>query len=86
MRRLAAFILAIGVWQGRTAAAGNDRHEERILADVREAESLGLHGAPAVFINGRAIRGVHSWETYRQIAAAELAKKKQAARRRNARR
>jgi len=54
------------------------KYEDRIDADRKDAEALGVTGTPAVFINGRKILGAYPFETFKQIADDELAKKKHA--------
>jgi protein-disulfide isomerase len=56
------------------------RFKDRIDADRRAADAVGVIGTPSVFINGRKIAGAYPWETFKQIADAELAKRKVARR------
>ena len=37
---------------------------------------MGVNGTPAVFINGRKIKGAYPFETFKKIADEELKKKK----------
>lgn len=39
------------------ACVASRRHQERVAADVREADALDIRGTPAVFINGRLLNG-----------------------------
>jgi protein-disulfide isomerase len=52
------------------------KYEDWIDADRKDAEAAGVTGTPSVFINGRKIVGAYPFETFKQIADDELAKKK----------
>jgi protein-disulfide isomerase len=52
------------------------KYKEQIEAETKEGQAVGVNGTPAVFINGRKISGAYPWETFKKIAAEELAKKK----------
>jgi protein-disulfide isomerase len=52
------------------------RFKDLIDADRKDGDALGVTGTPAVFINGRKIAGAYPWETFKQIADAELAKRR----------
>jgi protein-disulfide isomerase len=54
------------------------KYQDAIDADRKDAEAAGVTGTPAVFINGRKIMGAYPFETFKQIADDELAKKKAA--------
>jgi protein-disulfide isomerase len=54
------------------------KYKDWIDADRKDAEAAGVTGTPAVFINGRKIMGAYPFETFKQIADDELAKKKAA--------
>ena len=46
-----------------------------IDATTKEGTTVGVTGTPAVFINGRKISGAYPFDTFKKIAAQELAKK-----------
>jgi protein-disulfide isomerase len=48
--------------------------KQRIDADMREAEKLGVAGTPAFFINGRYLSGAQPYESFQKIVDEELAK------------
>jgi protein-disulfide isomerase len=52
------------------------KFKDWIDADRRDGDAVGVTGTPVVFINGRKIAGAYPWETFKQIADTELAKKK----------
>lgn len=53
-------------------ARGDARVEQRIEADLAEAERLGVQGIPTFFINGREVVGARPVDAYRAIIDAEL--------------
>lgn len=55
---LAMSARAVGIDGGAfDTCVASRRHQERVAADVREAEALDVGGTPAVFINGRLLNG-----------------------------
>jgi protein-disulfide isomerase len=52
------------------------KYKDQIAADTKEGQAVGVNGTPAVFINGRKINGAYPWDTFKNIADDELAKKK----------
>jgi len=48
--------------------------KQRIEADTKEAEKLGVAGTPAFFINGRYLSGAQPYESFQKIVDEELAK------------
>ena len=46
---------------------------ESIAADFRDAQSLGIRGTPAFFINGRPLLGAREFEAFARIIDEELA-------------
>jgi protein-disulfide isomerase len=50
------------------------RWADRIEADVRDAETLGVNGTPAFFINGILVVGAQPLEVFKRTIDAELAK------------
>jgi protein-disulfide isomerase len=46
-----------------------------IEADKSEADSLGVTGTPAFFVNGRFLSGAKPFEDFAKVIDAELAKK-----------
>ena len=53
------------------------RHEEGIAADVAEGRRLGVRGTPALFINGRYLAGIQSFETLANLIDDELSRVKE---------
>jgi protein-disulfide isomerase len=49
--------------------------KERVDADIDEAESAGVSGTPAFFINGRPIDGAQPFSAFKAIIDEELARK-----------
>lgn len=53
----------------------NGDMEAEVKNDVKDANALGLSGAPAFFINGRLIKGAYPFETFKKVIDEELFKK-----------
>jgi protein-disulfide isomerase len=52
----------------------SDRHQEAIMADLREGSSFGVTGTPAFFVNGSFVSGAQPYSVFEQaIAAAQAA-------------
>ena len=51
------------------------KYTEDVKADARHAQSLGVTGTPAFFINGRFLNGAQPYEKFAQIIDEELALK-----------
>lgn len=58
----------------RTALDSADT-EAAIAADLKQGEALGVHGTPALFVNGRRIEGAQPLPIFRTIVKQELAKR-----------
>jgi len=43
-------------------------------SDTREAESLGVTGTPAFFVNGRFLSGAQPFESFKRLIDEELAR------------
>ncbi len=50
--------------------------KERIEADKRVADALGVSGTPAFFVNGRFLSGAQPFESFKELIDAELAQAK----------
>jgi protein-disulfide isomerase len=50
----------------------SDQHKARVSADANEAQSLGVTGTPAFFVNGRYLSGAQPFEKFAQLINAEL--------------
>jgi protein-disulfide isomerase len=48
--------------------------KERIEADKRVADGLGVSGTPAFFVNGRFLSGAQPFESFKEVIDAELAR------------
>jgi protein-disulfide isomerase len=57
-----------------TTCYDSETHRENIADDVVFAESLGVTGTPAFFINGRFVSGAQPYEVFAQIIDEELAR------------
>jgi protein-disulfide isomerase len=49
--------------------------KKKIDADLAEAQTLGINGTPAIFINGRHLAGAQPFEMFAKIIDEELAKR-----------
>jgi len=56
-----------------TACLEEQRHINSVAADAREAQSLGVRGTPAFFINGRPISGAQPYDVFANMIEEELA-------------
>ncbi len=52
------------------------KFEKQVDADLAEAQSYGVNGTPAFFINGRLISGAQPFAAFKTVIDEELAKKK----------
>jgi protein-disulfide isomerase len=52
------------------------KFEKLVDADMAEAQTYGINGAPAFFINGRLISGAQPFAAFKTVIDEELAKKK----------
>jgi protein-disulfide isomerase len=50
------------------------KYEKQIDADMKEAQSYGVSGTPAFFINGRLISGAQPFEAFKTVLDEELKK------------
>ncbi len=50
----------------------NERFVDKIARDYEDGNAYGVQGVPVVFINGRLVAGVQSYETYAYMIAEEL--------------
>jgi protein-disulfide isomerase len=50
----------------------NQTYVDAVVADYREAQSLGIRGTPAFFINGRPVSGAQPFQVFAGIIAEEL--------------
>ena len=50
--------------------------KQRIEADKRVADGLGVSGTPAFFVNGRFLSGAQPFESFKELIDAELARAK----------
>ena len=48
------------------------RHLEAVVADYREAQSMGIRGTPAFFINGRPVIGAQPFQEFARVINEEL--------------
>jgi len=53
---------------------GSDDVKKRLDADTREAQTLGVSGTPAFFINGKYLAGAQPFEAFKQRIDEELGK------------
>jgi protein-disulfide isomerase len=55
-----------------------DSHQmtPRVDTDVQEAESVGVTGTPAFFINGRPLEGAQPFDAFKRVIDEELARKR----------
>lgn len=51
----------------------SNRHREAVLADHREGLSIGVRGTPAIFINGRRVKGAPTFDAMKAMIDEELA-------------
>jgi protein-disulfide isomerase len=51
------------------------KHTEDVKKDALEAQSLGVSGTPAFFVNGRFLNGAQPFEAFERIINEELALK-----------
>jgi protein-disulfide isomerase len=56
-----------------SACMDEERYLDTVIADYRAAQSLGLRGTPAFFINGRPISGAQPYQVFAGIIEEELA-------------
>lgn len=55
-----------------TTCLDEGRYYENVVTDYREAQSLGIRGTPAFFVNGRPISGAQEFEYFASIIEEEL--------------
>ena len=51
-----------------------DRYKEAVLKDLEDGRAAGVTGSPTIFINGRKLEGLISFEDYKKIIEEELIK------------
>jgi protein-disulfide isomerase len=56
-----------------TACLDDDRYQEEISADARDANRLGLGSTPTFLINGRVLVGALPYADFRAVIDEELA-------------
>jgi len=54
----------------------NKKSLDKVKADMAEAQTVGVNGTPAFFINGRMISGAQPFENFKSIIDDELARAK----------
>lgn len=54
----------------------NKKSLDKVKADMAEAQTVGVNGTPAFFINGRMISGAQPYENFKTIIDDELARSK----------
>jgi protein-disulfide isomerase len=54
----------------------NKKSLDKVKADMAEAQTVGVNGTPAFFINGRLISGAQPYEQFKSIIDDELARAK----------
>jgi len=54
----------------------NKKSLDKVKADMAEAQTVGVNGTPAFFINGRMISGAQPYENFKSIIDDELARAK----------
>lgn len=54
----------------------NKKSLDKVKADMAEAQTVGVNGTPAFFINGRLISGAQPYENFKTIIDDELARAK----------
>lgn len=59
------------------ACMTNPETEDRVRADIKQAEQLGARGTPSFFINGRSLTGAQPFEAFKALIDEELAKAQQ---------
>jgi protein-disulfide isomerase len=74
-QRLSLYAGEIGVDSVKfEACMAEPRHAKALEASMAEAESLGVRGTPAFFINGRMLVGAQPFEAFARIIDDELAR------------
>ncbi len=56
-----------------SACLDEERYLDTVITDYREAQSLGIRGTPAFFINGRPISGAQPYQVFANMIEEELA-------------
>ena len=51
-----------------------DKYKEAVLKDLEDGRAAGVTGSPTIFINGRKLEGLISFEDYKKIIEEELIK------------
>ena len=57
-------------------AMRSGRHQEQVERDRRQAKEVGATGTPALFINGRMLRGAVSYDKLQKVVEAEIQRKR----------
>ncbi len=55
------------------ACLDEERYMDTVVADYREAQTMGIRGTPAFFINGRPVSGAQPYQVFANIIEEELA-------------
>ncbi len=57
------------------ACVDSHKFRDRIDADIKDGEAVGVNGTPAFFINGRMITGAQPFEAFKRVIDEELERK-----------